>query len=120
VIDVVAAGAAVLGLALVGVGLSLKLREPPAEEAPLTDAAAIRAAIPERSDPVERDILRMRLVVMDPASAKALCPEVEGDQARAWCADILDRAHLVPRGEGKAEGKADGKADGRPPPGAPP
>ena len=54
----------------------------------------IREVIDVIEDPVSRDVVRLRLIVMDPANADALCPAVEGPRAREWCERIKQRPHL--------------------------
>lgn len=58
------------------------------------DAPSTRAAIEAAADPVTRDLLRLKLVTADPSQSRALCPEMEGPQARRLCANIEGRSHL--------------------------
>jgi len=63
----------------------------------------IRAAIAQARDPETRDMLRIRLVVRDPETSEELCPQMEADQARKWCADLEGRSHLWMTGEAAGE-----------------
>lgn len=76
-------------------------------------APALREAIAAASDPAVRDLLRMRLVVLEPWTAEQLCPEVESERAAGWCRDIQARPHIWIR-QRQGSGGA-----GRPGPGDP-
>lgn len=74
---------------------------------------AVERALAECGDPATRDLLRLKLVVADPASSVSVCPTVEGEQARRWCADLQGRAHLWRTGADPADGPR-GQGRGRP------
>ena len=58
------------------------------------DEAAMRAEIDTLSDPVQRDLLRLRVATTEPARAGQLCAEVTTDFAREKCQQVLGRPHL--------------------------
>jgi len=66
----------------------------------LGDAEAVRVAIASIEPALSRDLLRLRLAVRDPAQARSFCEEVEGDEARRKCEQVLGRPHLSVPPEG--------------------
>lgn len=56
--------------------------------------AAARAELAREPDAAARDLLRVGLVVEDPARFGPLCAEVQEASAREWCEQVLDRPHL--------------------------
>ncbi len=63
--------------------------------------AQVRAAIAEEPDRATQDLLRVGLVVADPARYAPLCAEVVDVASRGWCDQVRDRPHLH---EGPGEG----------------
>ncbi len=58
------------------------------------DRAGMRAEIEAVSDPLQRDLLRLRVATAEPAKAGVLCTEVTTDFAREKCQQVLGRPHL--------------------------
>ncbi|MBM4390333.1 MAG: hypothetical protein FJ090_04355 [Deltaproteobacteria bacterium] len=58
------------------------------------DEAAMRAEIEAVSDPLQRDLVRLRVATVEPARAGKLCTEVTTDFAREKCQQVLGRPHL--------------------------
>ncbi len=90
---------------------------------------AIEAAIAASGEATTRDLLRLRLVTLEPARAGVVCPAVEGGQARQLCLLIEGRTHLweappkvEQRGQegGEKRGKEGGETRGRGRRGSPP
>lgn len=59
------------------------------------DLEAARAVLGDVADPVERDLLRVRLATDDPRHGADLCREVTTDAARDSCRQVLGRPHLT-------------------------
>lgn len=55
---------------------------------------AARAEIAREPDSAAQDLLRVGLVVEDPARFGPLCAEVQEQSSRDWCEQVLDRPHL--------------------------
>lgn len=66
----------------------------------MTEVEALRAAIATIEPDTSRDLLRLRLAVHDPQNARWLCQEVEGEQAKRKCEQVLGRPHLSMPPEG--------------------
>lgn len=58
------------------------------------DDAATLAEIAAVEDPVERDMLRLRLATLDPTRGGFLCRDVSTDYGRARCEQVVGRPHL--------------------------
>ena len=58
------------------------------------EASAAREALPLATDPAIRDLLLLRLVLLEPWSAKELCSEMKAERARSWCRDVHARPHI--------------------------
>lgn len=58
------------------------------------------AAIDGLPDAASRDLLRVQLVVADPARYGPLCEGVRHRGTAEWCRDVLDRVHLHEPGPG--------------------
>jgi len=55
---------------------------------------ALKSAIGTIEEPASRDMIRLSLIAKDPAHARVLCPEVEGEKSKSMCTRILERPHL--------------------------
>ncbi len=65
---------------------------------------AWRTQIAAVDSPASRDLLRLRLAILDPQQGPALCEEVETESARARCTQVVGRPHLAtPPRPGDAE-----------------
>jgi len=58
------------------------------------ETASVREALTLASDPAVRDLLLLRLVVLEPWSAQQLCPELASERASSWCRDVQARPHV--------------------------
>jgi hypothetical protein len=58
------------------------------------DPDALRASLAAVPDDGARDLLRVRLVVQDPARLSWLCEDVRHGPSRDWCDRVVDRPHL--------------------------
>ncbi|MBM4390945.1 MAG: hypothetical protein FJ090_07460 [Deltaproteobacteria bacterium] len=64
------------------------------------DMQDLRARVEATENPVERDLLLLRLVMDDPHRGRWACARVEDLRMGAWCRDVVGRSHLQPaRGE---------------------
>lgn len=60
------------------------------------DMAEIKAALAQTSDPDERDLLVLRLVMDDPRRGAWACEQVTTPKMAAWCQELKGRPHLAP------------------------
>jgi len=58
------------------------------------DMATVDKEIAAVADPVEKDLLRVRLAAVDPQRAAALCAATTTEYAKAKCHQVLGRPHL--------------------------
>ena len=63
--------------------------------APDDDLAAVRELIRHTTDPTERDLLLLSLVMDDPRRGRWGCPQVTDARMKAWCLDVQWRTHLL-------------------------
>jgi len=53
------------------------------------------AALQAVPSPSSRDLVRLRLAILDPQKGPAICSAVETDDARARCQQVVGRPHLA-------------------------
>lgn len=58
------------------------------------DTAGTEAALQRIEDPLERELALVRLAILSPAEAPALCKRVKLEVPRQKCQQILGRPHL--------------------------
>ena len=58
------------------------------------DDAATLAEIAAVDDPVERDMVRLRLAAIDPTRGGFLCRDASTDYGKARCEQVVGRPHL--------------------------
>lgn len=58
------------------------------------DPAVLAAAIAAAGEPIEQDLLRVRLAAIRPALGPKLCAEVTTPAAREKCQQVVGRPHL--------------------------
>lgn len=58
------------------------------------DPAALEAAIAAAGDPLEQDLLRVRLAAIRPSQGAKLCEGVTTTGAREKCQQVIGRPHL--------------------------
>jgi hypothetical protein len=63
------------------------------------DMRDIRKAVDQSSDPTERDLLLLRLVLDDPHRGRWACEQIADPRLGAWCDDAKGRTHLAPQQE---------------------
>ncbi len=56
--------------------------------------AGMHEEIAKITDPLEQDLVRLRVATADPAGAATLCNDVTTDFARQKCQQVLGRPHL--------------------------
>lgn len=55
---------------------------------------AFEAELQKISDPVEKDIVLLQLAVQQPKYARMLCKNIQTDNAKEKCKQIIGRPHL--------------------------
>lgn len=58
------------------------------------DEVGMRAEIEAVKDPLQQDLLRLRVATAEPSRAGALCAEVSTPFAQEKCQQVLGRPHL--------------------------